>query len=378
MSNNAWKKEFIEWYGRHIDIDNLDQEAREHFNEMTKYIARFSNSFHLFFDEAVMGKNGERKNPEDYISCKVKSDEADLFDDIKSAVEDKDPKKMRQAMVTLYSKGMVKDLDAAQKYHEFTAEFQDDVLEVPEEAARIYSAEQKVVDDKKILDDYLEAAKQYQEAQANRKLRLDTELEDKKAELAQKKEDDKEFRRSVAKSAHPINFFARWSLRINYRIQQHSMRKEALEEFKSSQENERRDIQDELRKINEELTTVRNGYAERENSVGNHWQTSIVGKTQRLNDRIEKENKRQTDWETERAEAAEQRRLDEEYMEQRNKEVEAKDAYNKSFYESPSSNKRKQLDLSSQMVDVYDRRSKNEKDQKTKGTKVRTKDSELY
>ena len=110
MSRTNWKKEFIDWYSELVNYDDLKKEDKAHFNEMKKILGGMPDYFHMFYDKSV--KDGE--DPAKYIEFKNKADVRALTEDLRAAVRDKDPQKMRMAMTNVFRGGMPKDLDAAQ------------------------------------------------------------------------------------------------------------------------------------------------------------------------------------------------------------------------------------------------------------------------
>lgn len=273
MSRTNWKKEFIDWYSELVNYDDLKKEDKAHFNEMKKILGGMPDYFHMFYDKSV--KDGE--DPAKYIEFKNKADVRALTEDLRAAVDNKEPQKMRMAMTNVFRGGMPKDLDAAQKYHDdiFEAEFQEDALDVPAESANIKRRDQKY------LKDYMDAADRYQKMQEDRRARLDAELEEYKAELAQKKLAYKEMRKENSKILHPINFLARWSVQIKQRIAAHNAIKSYMQDFQAAQKDARDEIESGLRQLDRERKDVQNSYAKRHQDAT--WKTMMEQKTRYLN-----------------------------------------------------------------------------------------------
>ncbi len=128
------------------------------------------------------------------------------------------------------------------------------------------------------------ATRTYMDTQENRRKLLDLELDVKKAELAEKKIDDKEFRVDVAKMAHPHNFLARWKLRISYRIEQHNNRKNDLNKFKAGQKTEREEIKQNLDKAMKDQVDMKENYVKSYKSRNGAWFESAKTHIQKYNE----------------------------------------------------------------------------------------------
>ncbi len=128
------------------------------------------------------------------------------------------------------------------------------------------------------------ATRTYMDTQENRRKLLDLELEVKKAELAQKKVDDKEHRISVSKMYHPHNFLARWGRQIRMRITQHNDRKEILNKFKANQKSEREEIKQNLDKAMKDQVDMKENYVKSYKSRTGDWFESAKTHIQKYNE----------------------------------------------------------------------------------------------
>ena len=276
MTGKNWKQEFIDWYGDLIDINNQTKEAREYFYKMESRVKALADDFHMFFDKTVMGR--EKANL--YLEFSDKQNAEYVDEDIEAAISQRDPEKMLSAVVNASYYGFPKDLQVARSYHKVAVETVE-ALEAAE-AAEIERA------DRSCLDDYMDAADRYQRMQEDRRARLDAELEEYKVELAQKKLEYKEMRKEASKQLHPINFVARWGVRIKQRIAANNALKSYMQDFQEGQKAERDEIENGLRQLDVERKNMQNGYANRDQDAA--WKTTMQQKTQNLNAALEVQN----------------------------------------------------------------------------------------
>ena len=210
----------------------------------------------------------------------------------------------------------------------------DAIMEEVETAMRETPNAINVKSEKEIFDDFRSSTAAYKDALMTKKERLDTELKEKKAQIAEKKQADKEFRRDVAKMAHPINFIARWALRINYRIQQHDNRKETLDEFKKSQKEEREEIEATLRTLDQNAKDI-----DKSIKKDAPWREAAEQFTSEYQSNTLDEREVHNEWLNER----EERREEAERMAEKNRQLDeqfrAREAYEDSFYEQPEEKK---------------------------------------
>ena len=233
------------------------------------------------------------------------------------------------------------DIERAKEfYHNYSYKMEEEmaesdaIMEEVEIAMRETPNAINVKSEKEIIDDFRDSTAAYKDALTTKKERLDTELKDKMAQLAEKKQADKDFRRDVAKGAHPINFIARWALRINYRIQQHNNRKDDLEDFKKSQKQEREEIEATLRTLDQNAKDI-----DKSIKKDAPWREAAEQFTNEYQSNTLDEREVHNEWLNEREERrAEAERIAEENR-QRDEELRAREAYEDSFYEQPKEKK---------------------------------------
>lgn len=194
--------------------------------------------------------------------------------------------------------------------------------------------QERANDEKKILDDFRSSTAAYKDALMTKKERLDTELKEKKAQLAVKKQADKDFRRDMGKMAHPINFIARWALRINYRMQQHDNRKETLEKFKKSQKEEREEIEATLRTLDQNAKDI-----DKSIKKDAPWREAAEQFTSEYQSNTLDEREVHNEWLNEREERREEAERIAEKNRQLDEQFRAREAYEDSFYEQPEEKK---------------------------------------
>ena len=105
-----------------------------------------------------------------------------------------------------------------------------------------------------------QVSKLYIGTQENRGKILDLKLDVKKAELAERKIEDRAFCAETARSMHPRNFLARWGMHIRLRIRYHNHRKEILEDFKAEQKAERDEIAANIKSAKADFDKTKKAY----------------------------------------------------------------------------------------------------------------------
>ena len=233
------------------------------------------------------------------------------------------------------------DIERAKEfYHNYSYKMEEEmaesdaIMEEVETAMRETPNAINVKSEKEIIDNFRASTAAYKDALMTKKERLDIELEEKMAQLAEKKQADKDFRRDMGKMTHPINFIARWAFRINYRIQQHNNRKETLEEFKKSQKEEREEIEATLRTLDQNAKDI-----DKSIKKDAPWREAAEQFTNEYQSNTLDEREVHNEWLNEREERrAEAERIAEENR-QRDEELRAREAYEDSFYEQPKEKK---------------------------------------
>ena len=134
------------------------------------------------------------------------------------------------------------------------------------------------------FENIAKATRSYMDTQTNREKLLDLELDVKKAKLAEKKVDDKEFRREIAKDIHPHNFIARWAYRISTRIRQHNIRAESLDKFKEKQKEERAEIKSNLQAAMDKQVQLKEEYVKAYKAGDRSWFESAKTNVETINE----------------------------------------------------------------------------------------------
>lgn len=214
-------------------------------------------------------------------------------------------------------------------------EIEDMILDGKRDAKAIRAVAESRQNEENILRDFRDSAALYKESQMTRKERLDIELNDKLAELAQKEAAFKEERRFVAKEMHPINFIARWSLRINQRNQQKNILKEDLAEFKASQAKDRDEIKTNLQNIDENIKTVDDSVKK-----GTPWHGIASEYSEVYKEKTAHERDVHAEWTTNREHLAEQKQHEEAERSEIERNAQARRDYENSFYEQPEPKKK--------------------------------------